>query len=174
MANSPSLPEVWLRGPVEGINPALMPAAHALLQVAEDLGEVAAALSPSELVTAPGGAAPIYFHLRHIAGSIDRLTTYARGEKLDESQRAALRSEKEPPGKMEEAPALVEKVVEAIHRAIEQMRKTSDASLYEPRKVGSAGLLSTVMGLLFHTAEHAQRHTGQVITTARIVRGKAP
>lgn len=173
MANSPALPEVWLRGPVEGINPALMPAAHALLQAAEDLEKVAATLSPADLTATPGGAASIYFHLRHIAGSIDRLTTYARGEKLDESQRAALRSEKEPPGKMEDASALVEKVVEAIHRAIQQMRKTPVASLYEPRKVGSAGLPSTVMGLLFHTAEHAQRHTGQVIATAGIVRGNA-
>ncbi len=173
MANSPSLPEVWLRGPVEGIHPAMMPAAHALLQAAEDLEKVAATLSPADLTATPGGAASIYFHLLHIAGSIDRLTTYARGEKLGESQRAALRSEKEPPGKMEDASALVEKVVEAIHRAIGQMRKTPVASLYEPRKVGGAGLPSTVMGLLFHTAEHAQRHTGQVIATARIVRGNA-
>lgn len=173
MANSTELPEVWLRGPVQGINPALMPAAHALLQAAEDLERVAAGLSAAELAATPGGAASIAFHLRHVAGSIDRLTTYARGEKLSESQRAALRAEKNSPEKPEEASALLDAVVQAVHLAIEQIRRTSASALFEPRKVGSAGLPSTVIGLLFHTAEHAQRHTGQVITTARIIRGLA-
>jgi hypothetical protein len=27
-----------------------------------------------------------------------------------------------------------------------------------------------VLGLLFHAAEHAQRHAGQIITTAKVVR----
>ncbi len=94
MANQTSLPEVWLRGPVEGISPALMPAAHAFLQAAEDLERVAEGLSPSELTATPGGAASIGYHLRHIAGSIDRLTTYARGEKLSDAQRAVLQIRK--------------------------------------------------------------------------------
>lgn len=174
MANLTSLPEVWLRGPVEGITPALMPAAHALLQAAEDLERVAAGLTSSELRVTPGGAASISYHLRHIAGSIDRLTTYARGEKLNEAQRAALRNEKNVPEHPEEASALVDAVVQVIHKAIDQMRNTPAAALFEPRKVGAAGLPSTVIGLLFHTAEHAQRHTGQVITTARVIQAKTP
>jgi uncharacterized damage-inducible protein DinB len=173
MAQSTALPEVWLRGPVAGVHPTLMPAAHALLQVAEDLERVAAGLSPAELRATPNGAASIAFHLRHIAGSIDRLTTYARGETLSHSQRVALLAEKEP-AVDREPPALVEAVVDAVHRAIEQIRATPGASLYEPRKVGKAGLPSTVIGLLFHAAEHAQRHTGQVVTTARIVKQEAP
>ena len=36
--------------------------------------------------------------------------------------------------------------------------------------VGRDRLPSTVRGLLFHAAEHAQRHTGQIVTTVRIVR----
>jgi hypothetical protein len=35
--------------------------------------------------------------------------------------------------------------------------------------VGRGRLPSTVIGLLFHAAEHTQRHAGQVVTTARIV-----
>lgn len=173
MVQPTSLPEVWLRGPVEGVHPALMPATHALLQVAEDLERVAAGLSVAELRATPNGAASIAFHLRHIAGSIDRLTTYARGGTLSHSQRAALVAEKELSGDTE-PPALVEAVVEAVHRTIEQIRATPGSSLFEPRKVGRAGLPSTVIGLLFHAAEHAQRHTGQVITTARIVKQEAP
>ena len=37
------------------------------------------------------------------------------------------------------------------------------------REVGRARLPSTVLGLLFHGAEHTQRHVGQIITTAKIV-----
>ena len=172
MPNPKSLPEVWLRGPVEGITPALMPAAHALLQAAEDLERVAAGLSTSELSATPGGAASIDYHLRHIAGSIDRLTTYARGEKLTESQRTDLRAEHNPGEPIEEASALVDHVVHAIHKALQQMRDTPASTLFEPRRVGTAGLPSTVIGLLFHAAEHAQRHSGQVITTALIIQGQ--
>ncbi len=173
MANPASLPEVWLRGPVQGINPALMPAVHALLQAAEDLERVAAGLSPTELSRTPGGAASIGYHLRHIAGSIDRLTTYARGERLSETQRKALLAEKDGSDLPGEASALVDACIRAIHKAIEQIRTTPASSLFEQRKVGTAGLPSTVIGLLFHAAEHAQRHTGQVITTARIILGEA-
>jgi hypothetical protein len=42
-------PEFWLRGPVEGIPPLLMPVAPALLQSRDDLHEAAAALTPAEL-----------------------------------------------------------------------------------------------------------------------------
>ncbi|HEX2093298.1 MAG TPA: DinB family protein [Longimicrobiaceae bacterium] len=164
-------PEVWLRGPVEGVPPVLMPAAHALLQSAEDLRRVTLPLTVRELWITPGGAASVGFHLRHVAGSIDRLLTYARGEGLDDRQRAALAAEGEPGDPPEEAAPLVEGAEAAIRRAVETLRSTPEGSVFEPRKVGRAGLPSTVLGLLFHLAEHTQRHTGQVIATARIVRG---
>jgi hypothetical protein len=37
--------------------------------------------------------------------------------------------------------------------------------------VGRAQLPSTTLGLLVHAAEHATRHVGQIITTAKIIRG---
>jgi uncharacterized damage-inducible protein DinB len=37
--------------------------------------------------------------------------------------------------------------------------------------VGRARLPTNVLGLLFHTAEHAARHAGQVVTTMKLVRG---
>jgi hypothetical protein len=40
-----SSPEPWLRGPVEGIAPILMPAAHALLQANEDVATLAPTVS---------------------------------------------------------------------------------------------------------------------------------
>ena len=41
----------------------------------------------------------------------------------------------------------------------------------EARSVGRAQLPTTVIGLLFHAAEHTQRHAGQAVTTARVVAG---
>jgi uncharacterized damage-inducible protein DinB len=58
----------------------------------------------------------------------------------------------------------------SFEAAMAQLRATPPASLYEARPVGRAGLPTNVLGLLFHAAEHSQRHAGQVVTTARIVR----
>jgi uncharacterized damage-inducible protein DinB len=43
-------------------------------------------------------------------------------------------------------------------------------SLLDFRGVGRAQLPSNVLGLLFHAAEHASRHTGQVVTTAKMLK----
>jgi uncharacterized damage-inducible protein DinB len=164
-------PEAWLRGPIAGIDPLLMPAAHALLQVREEAERVVIkeGLSPDELEARPGGVAAVAFHLRHIAGSIDRLATYARGEKLSDDQRAA--AAEETAGGAVDPASLVGGVSKAVEAALEQMRETPRVSLTEARAVGRAELPSTVIGLLFHLAEHAQRHAGQALTTAKIVRG---
>ncbi len=164
-----SQPEVWLRGPISGICPALMPVAHALLQAREDGERVAATLTVEELWRKPGGAASAGFHLRHIAGSVSRLLTYARGGQLDESQRRALASEQEPGHPPQDSPVLVQALRETVDSAMRQLQETPAESLAEERRVGRAGLPSTVLGLLFHAAEHAQRHTGQLITTVKIV-----
>ena len=91
-----------------------MPAVHALLQAAEDLERVAAGLLPSELSATPGGAASIGYHLRHIAGSIERLTTYARGEKLSANQRKSLLSEKDSAESPGEASAELGRLLGAV------------------------------------------------------------
>jgi hypothetical protein len=156
---------------VDGFEPLLMPVVHALIQVREDLRRLASDV-PADLVwQRPGGAASIGFHVRHTGGALDRLFTYARGEMLSDGQRAAARDEGttgEPPQSLAEVVAGVETLLD---RALDQLRATSRDSLLEPRKVGRAGLPSTVLGLLFHAAEHATRHVGQAITTAKILRG---
>src|SRR4029079_14093055 len=102
----PSLPEVWLRGPVAGFPPELMPVAHSILQVREEVDAVIRPLSFDELWFRPGGAASIGFHLKHLAGSLDRLLTYARGESLSEAQRLALDGE-ERAGLVNDQPAML-------------------------------------------------------------------
>ena len=164
---TPSQPEAWLRGPLPDIALPLMPAAHALVQAREDIAAAAGDASEGELWTRPGGAAPAGFHLRHMAGSLDRLYTYARGESLSPDQLAALRAESNPGGSATE---LIAGATAAIDRALDQLRRTPAGSLGEARPVGRAKLPATVLGLLAHGAEHTARHTGQLITTLNIVR----
>jgi len=147
-----------------------MPAAHCLLQCREEIAATASDLSAEQLWAKPGGAASVGFHLRHIVGSLDRLLTYARGAQLDGEQRRALAAEGargDPPAAAAE---LVAGVEAAIDGAVATLRATPESDLLLPRSVGRAALPSNVLGLLFHAAEHTHRHTGQIVTTAKIVR----
>lgn len=163
--------EAWLRGPIEGVPPLLMPVAHAIVQAADDADAAAAGLTPEELWVRPGGAAAVGFHLRHIAGVLDRLFTYARGEALSDAQLRALAVEGEPGAPPATAEELIGALRTAVERALAQLRATPPELLLEPRGVGRRQLPSNVLGLLFHAAEHAQRHTGQIVATAKVVRG---
>lgn len=164
-------PEAWLRGPVDGVDPYLMPVAHALVGAREDLAAATDGLSAEQLWARPGGAASIGFHLRHVAGALDRLFTYARGEALTEAQRAEVKAAGVQPGPETEPGPLLARVDAAVEAALAQLRATAREQILDARPVGRAALPSTVLGLLFHAAEHTQRHTGQVIATARAVRG---
>jgi DinB superfamily len=168
---APDPPEVWLRGPIPEVPPLLQPAAHALLQALEEVRRVVGPLSPADLWARPGGAASVGFHVRHAAGSLDRLFTYARGEALSEEQLAFLAMEGEPGSPPEEGTALASAFERQVERALAQLRGTQESTLLEARGVGRLQLPSTVLGLLFHAAEHTQRHVGQIVTTARIVQG---
>ncbi len=165
-----SEPEVWLRGPMPGVPPLLMPAAHALAGAGEDVARAAAGLTAEQLWARPAGVASVGFHLRHIPGILDRLLTYARGESLSDAQLAYLRAEPDPGSPAPAVDELLRGVDDAIERALAQIRATREDDLLLPRGVGRLQLPSTVMGLIFHAAEHAQRHTGQVVTLSRIVR----
>jgi hypothetical protein len=164
--------EPWLSGPVAGVPPLLQPVAHALLQAIEDIRRVVPPLDHDALWARPGGAASVGFHVRHAAGALDRLFTYARGEMLSASQLATLKRETAP---QEQGNASAQELVTAFEAQVEgalaQLRDTREAGLTDAREVGRAKLPSTVIGLLFHGAEHTQRHVGQTIATAKLVQG---
>jgi uncharacterized damage-inducible protein DinB len=167
-------PEVWLRGPVAGVPALLQPVAHSLLQAAEEVRGAIGTLGAAELQARPGGTASAEYHVRHAMGSLDRLFTYARGESLDTAQRAALAGEKEPLAPREgHGASLADEFDAAVARALAQLRSTREDALLDVRAVGRQQLPSTVLGLLYHGAEHTLRHAGQVITTVRVVSGAA-
>jgi len=165
------LPEVWLRGALAGYSPVVMPAAHALLQVREDLERLARTAPPDQVWARPGGAASIGFHVRHTGGALDRLLTYARGEVLTAAQLQALRTEGEPGDPPVSLEVLAAEARQIIDQALDQLRATDPGRVFDGRRVGRAGLPSTVLGLIVHAAEHSTRHMGQAITTALILRG---
>lgn len=170
MSTQQEMPEVWLRGPLAGWDPLLMPVVHALLQVREDIHRLVDQVPPEQVWLRPGGAASIGFHVRHTGGALDRLFTYARGEHLTSAQMAALRAEGEPgdpPATLASVAAEVDRIIDA---ALDQLRATTVEALLEERRVGRAALPSNALGLIFHAAEHSTRHVGQAITTARILR----
>jgi uncharacterized damage-inducible protein DinB len=170
---STSRPEVWLRGPIDGVPALLQPVAHALRQATEEVRRIMQDFPEDELWERPQGLASVGFHLQHLSGVLDRLTTYARGELLGETQLAAMKAEGSPPHGGVASHALIAAFEERVARTLDVLRATDEGTLTQPRVVGRSGLPSTVLGLLFHGAEHTMRHVGQLLVTARVVSGAA-
>ena len=168
----PETLEVWLRGPVPGVPPLLQPVAHALLQAREELNVAMHDFPPALLNERPAGVASVGFHLQHLAGVLDRLLTYARQETLSEQQLADLYAENPPLLIGPDAVAqLVQRFSSGVDAALAQLKTTPEANLTEVRGVGRAQVASTLIGLLVHAAEHTTRHLGQLLVTAKWVRG---
>src|SRR4029079_1055231 len=163
--------EWWQRGPIDGVADALQPVAHILLQVRESVGELVEGLTEQQWNARPANIAEAAFHVRHMAGVIDRLFTYARGESLSDAQFAALRTEKEPLT-ADEVPEALAALGRRVDIAIDELRRIDAANHGDFRSVGRAKLPSTVIGCLVHGAEHAMRHVGQLSVTTRIVRAE--
>jgi uncharacterized damage-inducible protein DinB len=161
--------EVWLRGPLPGIDPQLQPAAHSLLQVVEELPRELAGLADDDLWARPGKSASIGYHLAHLTGSLDRLTTYARGEALNPTQFAALEAERKVAELRPPLADLLAAFATTAERVLEQLRNTSADSLTLVRSVGRKKLPATTLGLLMHAAEHTARHHGQIVTLLRVL-----
>ena len=160
--------EAWLSGAIENVPPILMPAVHALMQSVRDIEKAVVNLTFEELWAKPNNAPSVGFHLLHIAGSIDRLLTYSRGEKLNDAQFAELRAEGQIEKTLDVA-AISQKAIQTIEKAIREISLTPVEILFENRTVGRKELPTNVFGLLFHIAEHTQRHVGQIVATAKIV-----
>src|SRR4051812_25957988 len=160
-------PEPWLRGHLKETNPFVAPILYSFEQAQEDLAKFTAGLSDHQTWARPFNLAPVGFEIRHIAGSMDRLTTYALGRPLNEAQLEALKHEMDPGEPLD---SLLSSLAQTMQRAETAIRGIDPASFPEPRKVGRKELPTTVIGLLIHIAEHTQRHVGQTIVIAKLVR----
>ena len=160
--------EYWQRGPVENIPPLIQPVAHALLQARMEINEMMKDFPEKLLWEKPAGLASPGFHLQHIPGVLDRLFSYARGEQLSPQQLESLSAEgKNNPD--HNISLLLANLNKKVDDSLAQLRLTNEKSLTDFRGVGRKQLPSTVMGLLFHSAEHMMRHTGQLLVTVRVL-----
>src|SRR5215204_4469349 len=166
------LPEVWLRGTLPGVPPPLQPVAHALLQAREEISELMRDFPDSLLWERPFGVAAPGFHLQHLVGVLDRLFTYAQGTLLSEEQLAQLKKEGDPAAAHKTTAGMVDAFNAQVEKTIKILEGIDEATLLEPRRVGRAGLPSTVLGLIFHAAEHTMRHLGQLLVTVRVIKGE--
>ncbi len=162
-------PEPWLRGTLTDIDPIRRAVLHALELSAEDAARWTDPLTDAQLLARPSNLAPVAFHLRHIARSLDRLLTYAEGNQLNPDQLTALKSELTE-GTAAEARA---EFRAALATSAARIRAIHPDRFAQPRGVGRKQLPTTVGSLLVHCADHTQRHTGQFVTTVKIVAAHA-
>jgi uncharacterized damage-inducible protein DinB len=163
--------EPWLTGPIDGVDALLAPVLYSFEQTRIELAQHVGPLTAEQAWSRPHGVTPVGFHVRHIGGAADRLSTYLRGGQLSEAQMARLRSESEPGASGAE---LLVELAADLDRVESVVRSIDPATLRAPRGVGRKMLPTTVQGLLVHIAEHTQRHLGQAITTAKLLRPLAP
>lgn len=159
--------EPWLRGRLEGVPAAVMPLFFCFASVREDLRRHVADLTTEQIWRKAGSNAPVGFHLRHIPGSVDRLLTYLEGAQVTREQLEFLKRESEPGASFDQ---LFEDLDRQLSAAEHRLMELDTSDLGAARYVGRRRLQVTFLGLLIHIAEHTQRHLGQAITTAKLIR----
>jgi hypothetical protein len=156
-----------MRGHLVGVDPVLAAVLYSLQQVQEDARRWTGGLTDEEIWLSEGDIASVGWQIRHLAGSIDRLTTYADGRMLTEQQFADLHAERETGVPLA---TLLQTLDASLVRAESVIRTTSPADFETRRYIGRKQIPTTVSGLLIHIAEHSQRHMGELIVAAKLVR----
>ncbi|MES2518702.1 MAG: DinB family protein [Bacteroidota bacterium] len=160
--------EVWMRGPIAGLAPLLQPVAHAILQAREEVNLMMIDF-PNELIwEKPAGVASVAFHLQHLSGVLDRLFTYANNQLLNEDQLELLALESDNTQYLT-VKGLLTRFNNQVNKALTQLKNIDEKMLLEPRGIGRKQIPTNLLGLLFHAAEHTQRHVGQLFVTVRIL-----
>ncbi len=155
--------EPWLAGRFAHLAPIPRLLCCSLAQSLDDVRKWTGPLTNEQIWMRAVAAGSVGFQLRHLAGSVDRLLTYAREETLTGTQLAFLRAEGEPGASKE----LLIAEVTAVYAAAAQFAESAVA-LDEPRHIGRQRLQTPLGVLLGHIAEHTQRHTGQLIILSKL------
>lgn len=159
--------EPWLRGTHADVPAVGRAVLHALDLALDDLTKWSDGLTDAEVHTYPLGLPSVAFHLRHIARSTDRLLSYAEGNQLSTEQLTALKAEQAGD---ETLAALLAEVESSFSNAAERVRVLATANFDTFRGVGRKQLPTSIGGALIHVADHTQRHVGQVVTTAKVLK----
>ena len=159
--------EPWLRGTYTDVPASGRAVLHALDLAVDDIRKFTDGLTDAEIHSQPFGLTSIAFHLRHLARSTDRILTYAEGNQLSEGQLAALKSESTGDGTLGELLMILQT---SFNSAADRVRTLAMANLDTPRGIGRKQLPTSLGGAMIHVADHAQRHTGQVVTTAKLLK----
>ena len=170
MSSSPvSAPyvEPWLRGNYAEVPAVGRAVLHALDLAIDDLVQWTEGLTDEEVRSAPLGLPSVAFHLKHIARSTDRLLGYAEGNQLTSEQLTALKAEQSGD---ESLAVLLAEVEASFSNAAERVRVLATADFNTFRGVGRKQLPTSIGGALIHVADHTQRHVGQVVTTAKVLK----
>ena len=149
--------EPWLTGRFSHLAPVPRLLCCSLEQSLADVRKWTAPLTDEQVWESGVG-----FQLRHLAGSVDRLLTYAKGETLTGEQLEFLRAEAAPGA---DKATLVE-LIAASYANAAAFAETA-TGFDEPRFIGRQRLETPLGVLLGHIAEHTQRHTGQLIVLAK-------
>ena len=163
--------EFWLQGALPDIPALLQPIAHALLQAQKEIKEIMYEFPEEKLWDQPAQLASPAFHLQHIVGVLNRLFTYADGKMLTDEQLMYLSAE----GKKYEnitVLSLINNLDKQVDASVSFLKQTNEKTLTQTRYVGRKQIPSTVLGLLFHAAEHTMRHNGQLQVTVKIILDK--
>lgn len=159
--------EYWTSGPIDGIPALLQPIAHALLQARDEVNEMMRHVPENKLWEKPANVASPAFHLQHLTGLLDRLFTYAKAQALSQEQLDYLSAEGKQNNNVTLS-SLLDNFNKQIDLSLQQLKTTDESTLTAFRVVGRKQLPSTVIGLLFHAAEHTMRHTGQLLVTVKL------
>ena len=142
---------------------------HALDLALDDITKWVDGLADAEVHTHPLGLPSVAFHLRHIARSVDRILTYAEGGQLTAEQLASLKAEQSGD---ESLAVLLGDVEASFSNAADRVRTLAGADFNLFRGVGRKQLPTSIGGALIHVADHTQRHVGQVVTTAKVLKAQ--
>ena len=168
MSTSPApYVEPWLAGTHIEVPAVGRGVLHAFDLALDDITKWTEGLSDLEVHARPHGLPAIAFHLRHIARSTDRLLTYAEGGQISADQLALLKAEQTGSETLAE---LLGEVEASFSNAADRVRVLATADFNKFRGVGRRQLPTSIGGALVHVADHTQRHVGQVVTTAKVLK----
>ena len=158
-----------MRGIVQGVDPVIGHLLRAVEQVREDAEAALGELTPVQIWATPHGMTSVGFHAKHLAGSTVRLSTYLAGGALTASQLAAIAAEDEG---SETAAELLKSVNAALDRYAQEIQNLSPKDFDSVREVGRKRYPVTAVSVAIHVVEHAQRHIGGMIASAKLARVK--